>query len=154
MRNPLHKKYVPDVATFHANCESNYVRLMKILPDTEAGGEFRVEVGRDAHGRSMEIIFSILEVTRYTVTLRVTQTTGLAGVCPPPVMTLRAYNDARMVEVVAYQGAQNFQPSYDYPNGQMRHRDEKLELNRFLADWLGMCLQCGIITDQPLTFTS
>lgn len=153
MHNPLHKKYVPDVAAFHANCESNYVRLMKILPDTREGLEFSVEVGRDPQGRSIEIAFSIVEVARYTLTLRVTQIPAFSEVCPPPVMMLRAYNDARMVEVIGYQGVQNIQPSYGYPNTRMHHRDEKLELNRFLAEWLGMCLQCGIMTEKPVTFT-
>ncbi|MGL6349457.1 MAG: DUF1249 domain-containing protein, partial [Aeromonas sp.] len=35
------------------------------------------------------------------------------------------------------------QPSYDYPNKKMHQRDEKEQVNLFLAEWLKFCLRHG-----------
>jgi uncharacterized protein YqiB (DUF1249 family) len=55
----------------------------------------------------------------------------------------RAYHDAGMVEVSAFQSHRQVAPRYRYPNKRMYQQDEKSQQNRFLADWLENCLQKG-----------
>lgn len=145
------RKYVPDVSSLHAECETNYARLMKIVPDMDAGAELRLRVGCVGDGDSIVILFSVVESTRYTSLLVVSQVNGVTPLCEPPSVQVRVYHDARMAEVVDYQGARSFRPSYAYPNREMRQRNEKMEINRFLSDWLQLCLECGSMVEYPLS---
>ncbi|MDD0441623.1 DUF1249 domain-containing protein, partial [Shigella sonnei] len=36
-----------------------------------------------------------------------------------------------------------FKARYDYPNKKLHQRDEKHQINQFLADWLRYCLAHG-----------
>jgi uncharacterized protein YqiB (DUF1249 family) len=56
---------------------------------------------------------------------------------------VRAYHDARMLEVGMFQSHRKVAARYQYPNRQMFAQNEKYQQNRFLADWLGHCLQNG-----------
>ena len=138
----LKKRYVPDLQELGALCEANYVRFLKLLPDEQAGIEriFIVEQGQDRQAR---VRLLVEERHRYTTMLRVVQ----EGISPswiqPPIMQVRLYHDANMAEVLSYQNEHRFDGRYQYPNPQMRLPDEKLQLNRFLADWLEHCLHHG-----------
>ncbi|MGU5550213.1 DUF1249 domain-containing protein, partial [Aeromonas hydrophila] len=44
---------------------------------------------------------------------------------------------------VSWQHHPRLQPRYDYPNKNMHQRDEKEQVNLFLADWLKFCLRHG-----------
>ena len=61
------------------------------------------------------------------------------------------YHDARSAEVVSYQAQNRFHGSYEYPNSRMRQRDEKVQLNRFLSEFLTLCLEHGA-SSQPVSF--
>ena len=84
----------------------------------------------------------MLERGPYTTLLRLTQEPA-----PPwsskPSLTIRLYHDARCAEVVEYQGKRHFRAVYDYPNEDMRHPDEKAQINRFLSEYLAVCLAHG-----------
>ncbi len=58
-------------------------------------------------------------------------------------MDVRAYHDAHMLEVGAFQSHRRIAARYDYPNDRMHQQDEKSQQNRFLAEWLEHCLQNG-----------
>ena len=60
-----------------------------------------------------------------------------------PVMMVRLYHDARMVEILSSQDVRQIKPRYDYPNEAMFHQDEKRQLSLFLKEWLHLCLQQG-----------
>jgi uncharacterized protein YqiB (DUF1249 family) len=83
---------------------------------------------------------TILDTAPYTTTLRMEQIDALQ-LYLKPVMDIRIYHDARMAEVLSSQHAGAIAPSYDYPNPDMRHRDEKERVNGFLSEWLGFCLK-------------
>ncbi len=90
------------------------------------------------------ILVEVVERGRYTRGLVLHQRLGLErqGVRDPN-MRVRVYCDARLAEVVAYQDHRHFRPSYPYPNPWMLQRYEKLQVNRFLGEWLGHCLGRG-----------
>jgi len=65
-----------------------------------------------------------------------------------PRLRVRLYHDARSAEVVEFQGARHFRPSYVYPNHQMHLPDEKAQVNRFLSEFLSVCLAHGIAISE------
>ena len=60
-----------------------------------------------------------------------------------PSMTVRLYHDAMVAEVCSSQQIFRFKARYDYPNKKLHQRDEKHQINQFLADWLRYCLAHG-----------
>ena len=66
---------------------------------------------------------------------------------------VRIYHDATLAEVIAWQGQRRFKPIHEYPNPKMYQRDEKAQLNAFLGDLLGFCLEKGRIMENVLTIT-
>jgi uncharacterized protein YqiB (DUF1249 family) len=65
-------------------------------------------------------------------------------------MRIRMYHDAKSAEVVEYQHQNRFLGSYEIPNRRMRQRDEKVQLNQFLGEYLRYCLAVGGAMDVPL----
>jgi len=131
--------------------ESNYLRFLKLLPDAEPGTERTFAITSSPEHRA-RVRVRVEEVHPYTTMLTVTQ----EGLSPewvqPPSMQVRLYHDARMAEVLSYQNQHRFEGRYQYPNPQMRLPDEKVQLNRFLADWLDHCLRHGHV-ETPFSFT-
>ncbi|MBT8146491.1 MAG: DUF1249 domain-containing protein, partial [Gammaproteobacteria bacterium] len=71
-----------------------------------------------------------------------------------PTMQVRVYHDACTAEVMSYQNHRNFQPHYSQPNPLMYQRDEKIQVNRFLGEWLTHCLRAGRSLKVPdITFS-
>ena len=61
-----------------------------------------------------------------------------------PQMTVRVYHDAQSAEIVSYQQQNRFHSVYEYPNKRMRQKDEKVQLNQFLGEFLNYSLAQGI----------
>jgi len=130
-----------------AECDANYLRLMKLFPalrerDVSA---FAVVAGPAATPVRIEV----LERARYTTLLRLVQVPDVSWDRRLD-LTVRLYHDARSAEVVEYQGKRHFRASYEYPNAQMRQPDEKAQLNRFLGEYLAHCLEHGVATSAPV----
>lgn len=121
----------------HAVCEANYARLLRLFPNYETANtrEFRVGPSR--------ILVEVVERCRYTTIFRLHQQQAEARWLGSLKVEVRAYHDARMLEVGSFQSHRRVQPRYRYPNAKMFQQDEKAQQNRFLADWLEHCLACG-----------
>jgi hypothetical protein len=65
-----------------------------------------------------------------------------------PRMLVRLYHDARSAEVVECHGARHFRPVYEYPNQHMHLPDEKVQVNRFLTEFLSVCLSHGVAVTE------
>ena len=133
----VHKKYVPNLKGFHALCDGNYLRMLKLLPDCDTEN-LCYEFGAANHLRYK---IQIVEASRYTTTLDVAQLDGTLPQWLKPCMKVRLYHDARMAEVLSCQNISAIAPSYDYPNQKMHQRNEKELVNHFLAEWLVFCLE-------------
>lgn len=136
----------PTVGALMLLCEENYARLSRLAPNlADRSGSLisRVEGGVD--------LFLEVEVqARYTTELRLTyrfddQTLhargGLAAARPhpDPDARIRAYHDARQVEVLDLR--QTVLPRYvhyGYPA-----LDAKWRVNLFLSKWLAYCVAQG-----------
>ena len=67
---------------------------------------------------------------------------------------VRLYHDAKMAEVVSFQGCAAFLPEYFYPNKNMLQPDEKKQRNIFLGEWLSYCLAFGRVAGSVYAFES
>lgn len=116
--------------------ESNFVKLTALLPGLphEWGRYVAVAAGM------APIDVEILERNPYTTTVHIRQSlTGQPWVSDLG-MKVRIYHDARVAEVICYQGVQALQPFYPYPNPKMLQPYEKRRVNQFLGEWLNYCL--------------
>ena len=162
-----------------AECDANYIRLLKLVPELQAyrDGSFadlersgsaadqaapeepeKVLEGlcnefciADIDGTSDKVTVEIriLEAFRYTSTLEIVQRPVLKQWMTNPSMLVRVYHDANTAEVVSYQGHRNLKPRYPQPNPRMYQPDEKMQVNRFLGEWLSHCLEVGRSIKAP-----
>ena len=89
---------------------------------------------------------SVVERGPYTTTVQLTQVPKQDWGSSPN-MKIQMYHDTKSAEVVAYQHESRFHGAYEYPNKRMRARDEKEQLNRFLGEYLALCLAIGMSAD-------
>ncbi len=134
-------RYKIDFARHMTECDANYVRMMKLLPNLheEDAWQFGVDVG-SSH---WQVDIVVQERAKYTTTVQVSQADNLGSWSEPLRLQVRLYHDARMAEVLRWQHHYQVQPRYEYPNQQMYQSDEKAQFNRFLGEWLNHCLTNG-----------
>lgn len=144
-------KYRVNLPLQMAECEINYLRLLKLLPffngDTH---DFVIHTGN----RQWQYKIAIVERSRHTTTMQLTQSVEAAPEydwLQLPRLTVRMYHDAKLAEVLAWEGHKRLRPRYDYPNQAMYQCDEKLQINQFLGEWLQACIQHGV--DASATFS-
>lgn len=136
MSKELSRKYVPKLANMHQVCEANYGRLLKLLPDCDTEDlQYQFEVNTN-----LRYTIKIIECSRYTSTLEMSQKNQLGYEFLRPVVLVRLYHDAKMAEVISAQNIGSLKPSYQYPNIMMYQKNEKEMVNLFLAEWLQFCL--------------
>lgn len=136
MTKEMGRKYVPKVANMHKVCEVNYGRLLRLLPDCDTQDlqyQFEVNV-------SLIYTIKIIDCSRYTSTLEMSQKSQMGFEFLRPVVQVRLYHDAKMAEVISAQNIGSLKPSYQYPNIKMYQKNEKEMVNLFLAEWLQFCL--------------
>lgn len=179
------KHYSVDLIKQIAECDANYIRLLKLIPslavyrgrtaadaaldpsisvspaqpvqttvlkdnsvaDLEAklqGKKFTYIISDIvATGEKVRVEIEVLETFKYTTTLRISQKPELENWMTNPSMQVRIYHDACTAEVMSYQGHRNLEARYQQPNPGMYHADEKMQVNRFLGEWLSCCLKVG-----------
>lgn len=138
-------RYKVDLSAHMAECDANYARLHQLMPELFDRDERSVNLTLP-RGAARTLRFRVLERCPYTTTLRVDFSAPESAwhpLLPAPTLEVRLYHDARTAEVTAYQGADRFRGRYEYPNPGMRHPDEKAQLNRFLGEYLSLCLEHG-----------
>lgn len=135
------KRYSIDLPAHMAECDANYLRLMKLFPGlrVEDVSVFGVMIG----GHPLRVELKVVERSPYTTLVEVQQLPR-APWNTWPRMLVRLYHDARSAEVVECHGARHFRAVYDYPNRHMHQPDEKAQVNRFLTEFLSMCLRHGV----------
>ncbi|QEM80932.1 DUF1249 domain-containing protein [Halomonas binhaiensis] len=134
--------YVTDLKALQSECTANYVRLKRLLGDLDAGETREVELlSGDRHLGALCLYLE--ELAPYTSVIRVSQRGVLDGILDTPRMRVHLYHDVRMAEVTDFQRKRHFDGRYRYPNAHMHQPDEKLQLNRFLGEWLDHGLTHG-----------
>lgn len=142
----MKRKYIPDLTRQMALCEANYARLMKLLPDLDSCDERCYQLSWPDHQALLRL--QVDERFTYTTTLLVTpQHEHDSPWLQPPRLVVRLYHDAGMAEVICQRRRKQLSGVYSYPNRQMSHPDEKVQLNQFLGEWLSHCLSHGHIRE-------
>ncbi|TFH86605.1 DUF1249 domain-containing protein [Billgrantia azerbaijanica] len=140
--------YVTDLKGLQGECSANYLRLTRLLGELTAGETRELELAGQ-RGRFGTLCLAIQEEAPYTTIVRVTQNGILDALIEPPRMRVHLYHDVRMAEVTDFQRERHFDGRYRYPNLRMHQPDEKLQLNRFLGEWLSHGLAHGHAADLP-----
>lgn len=130
-----------------AECDANYLRLMKLFPalrETDSS-LFGIQLGDYPY----QVFLRVVERGPYTTLVELLQRPETAW-NRRPRLTVRLYHDARSAEVVECHGSRHFLPVYPYPNRRMHHPDEKAQVNRYLSEFLAICLVHGIAMPELL----
>ena len=113
--------------------ESNYLRLMQLVPELDRlDGCFRSRVAGDC-----DLYVEILERSRYTVTLSLTyhfETDD--GLLMDPDMTVRAYLDGRLAEVLSIGRRQRHPALRQLVREHREELDRRWRCNMVLNKWL------------------
>lgn len=125
-----------------AQAEANYVLLMRVLPAVREQDllEFRVTGPSGVHA---EVRVTVRERGPFTTLVDMVETHATDGWVAPMQATVRLSHDARVAEVTEFRRRRRLQARYPYPNPDMLHPDEKLQVNRLLGEWLQHCLRWG-----------
>ena len=116
---------------------------MRVFPAYEQANERVIALD---HAR---IVLTVTERCRYTTTFKIKQLIGAAPEWAKSFeLEVRAYHDARMLEVRSFQGNRQIQGRYQYPNKAMLQKDEKVQQNQFVAEWLEHILANGYSVSQ------
>ncbi len=151
------QRYQVDLSALMAICETNYWRLRKLLlpafPELKQGAEFHFAIPAAGSNGDRYFTLRVMERCAYTSTLDFSEICHDISALNPqwglsPQLTVRIYHDAKTAEVIAFQGQRHFLGRYEYPNPLMRQKDEKLQLNNLLADWLNHCLHYGYHSEK------
>lgn len=180
------KSYSVDLIKQMAECDANYIRLLKLVPQLSAyrdssfaeldlsnevfespindqlndlttepekmleglRKEFYI-ADLDDSGEKVTVAIRVLEAFKYTSTLEIVQRPKFKKWMTNPSMLVRVYHDANTAEVVSYQGHRHLKVRYTRPNPQMYQPDEKMQVNRFLGEWLTHCLEVGRSLTAP-----
>ena len=147
------RRYNIDLGAHIAECEANYARVMRLLPDLPDTDRrtFSVRFGES----EPKVRFEVAQRCPYTTVVQIVQDPHAAcGENVPGLaetrLAIRIYHDAKAAEVIEYQNERGFHAVYEYPNARMRHPDEKAQVNRFLGEFLGVCLEHGVSIEQPI----
>ena len=134
-----------------ARCESNYWRLLQVFPAMSKEESRHVGLAGRA---DRNIVLSVKERTPFTTLLVIEEQGGPetsdAGEhlwCRSPTLQVRMYHDALLAEVVNYDRMRTIKPKNPYPNKNMLQRDEKAQWNRFLEEWLTVCIEHGYVAE-------
>ena len=147
-------RYTVDLRHLQTLCALNYGRLRRLLPEPAEQAQGQAQGSEHDHCRYrfhwnqpgaeqalMEI--RMLERSAYTDTLLIHQTTTRLPWCPRLEMEVRLYHDAALAEVLRFQSSRRIPARNRYPNPAMHARDEKTQVNAFLAECLDHCLREG-----------
>jgi len=157
------RKYKVSLIEDIAERDANYIRLLRLLPrlrhwrdcsrrpgpgfDQAASAELLEHTatfllpGPDGNDISLRI--RVTEAFRYTTSLEIVQQPGDPDRIANPAMQVRVYHDVNSAEVISYQGHRGFKARHKQPDPRMYQVNEKALVNRFLGEWLTLCLQCG-----------
>ena len=122
--------------------ETNYVLLDHFLPDLT---EVKTLSTTDS-SNSMLLSVQLREHSPYfaLVELMLAPLTNI-DVVSTSQFIVRIYHDAKVAEVVEFQGKKKFLAWYpQYPNNDMYVKDEKRQINSLLSEMLKFCKASGI----------
>lgn len=131
-----------NLASLHRECERNYLRIMEFVADHDGLGSCF-----SANVRHQSIIFTVTEITKYTLTLSVVMESMAPKWVPAIDLKVRIYHDAKMAEVIEWCSDRTI-PWELVENKALQSRDEKWQWNVFFSELLAQGLNCRAMEAQ------
>lgn len=129
-------KYVPDLAEMQQVCSRNYALLLRVIPlEYEQGATWTFQVTPQ-----LAFVLTVNKLGPYTEEMTLNMRDSQLPQFVNTQLEFRLYHDAQMAEVVAFQNQKKIRQSYPYPNPNLHHKDEKMQGNQLLKDWLNMVM--------------
>jgi uncharacterized protein YqiB (DUF1249 family) len=131
--------------------ERNYAALVEMLCLSQVLENGRAEF--ELAGNRIEI--ALLERSRYTLLVAIQQTFSngeQSHFLGDLEFKVRLYLDAKLAEVISYQGQQPHEPRYPFPNNRMFQPDEKRQTNLVLYDWLSNCSRLNFLESVTINY--
>ena len=120
-------------------CEANYLRLKKILQNFIDNKYFFHTINPDSSSNTVS--FNVINRSRHTLVIEAKQNTHY-GVFNSFIIRIQVCIDAKLAEVISYQGEKAI-PNF-MKISKSQSKDEKLQQNRFLTEWLESILLTGL----------
>ena len=142
------RRYPVDLVTVMAVCDGNYLRMLKLLPELSLNSRRVIGLPVPDSAVIDLVEFQVVESFRYTSTIAIKLNTPGMAATPyyrPPIMLVRLYHDACTAEVVSYQEKTTSGFQMLLAESVEFTPDEKDQVNQFLAEWLQLCLQEGLV---------
>lgn len=138
----MHKRPAADLSRLQSDAAANYLLLQRLWHQPEQGVQL---IGLRQHGRDLGFLrLQELELTTWTQLLQLQFFAENEHPWLRPVsLEIRVYHDVKLAEVISFQQQQPREGQYNYPNEQMFHPDEKVQVNAFLKEWLKLALDRG-----------
>lgn len=132
-------KSLPKTSHQLAICEANFLRLKKILNNFSVNKYLFETINPDSS--SNPISFNIIHRTKHTLTIEAKQKIKLKKM-ESLIIRIQISLDAKLAEVISFQGERAV--PYFMKVLKTQSRDEKIQQNRFLTEWLENIFANGI----------
>lgn len=162
------QRYVPNLIGDMAECDVNYIRLLRLFPNMHEQDQLSFGVDNLHHSAAPQadvstdeapeatVTIEIAERCRYTTMLKVRVEAAAEWRDQPewlnfPYLEIRIYHDTKSAEVTSFQRQGDFkfrhmaqsQHQNSERNTQLYHSDEKSQINIFLGELLCHCFDHG-----------
>ena len=132
-------KSLPKTSHQLALCEANFLRLKKILNNFSVNEYSFETINPDSS--SNPISFCVIHRTRHTLIIEAKQKIKLKKI-ESLIIRIQISLDAKLAEVISFQGERAV--PYFMKIIKTQSRDEKIQQNRFLTEWLENIFANGI----------
>jgi len=132
-------KSLPKTSHQLAVCEANFLRLKKILQSFSKNKYSFETINPDSS--SNPINFCVLQRTQHTLIIEAKQKINLKKI-ENLVIRIQISLDAKLAEVISFQGERAV--PYFMKALETQSKDEKIQQNRFLTEWLEIIFAKGI----------
>ena len=132
-------KKLPKTSHQLSICEANFLRLKKIFNGFNEDRYLFETINPNSSSNS--ISFNVLQRSRHTIMVEAKQNVNY-GVYNSFILRIQICIDAKVAEVISYQGEKAIPFFVGITKSQSK--DEKLQQNRFLTEWLESIFITGI----------
>ena len=132
-------KSLPKTSHQLAVCEANFLRLKKILKNFSVNKYLFETINHDSS--SNPISFNVIHRTKHTLIIEAKQKIKLKKI-ESLIIRIQISLDAKLAEVISFQGERAV--PYFMKVLKTQSRDEKIQQNRFLTEWLENIFANGI----------
>ena len=122
--------------------EKNYIKFEKLFPLLKEDNNFKYFLPEGS--QLSEVSIKIEKMSLYTTFVEINQSSKKEKSGINTQMEIAIYHDIKMAEVRSLNGKKVFWMKYKYPNKNMFHKNEKIQINVFLSEWLDLSEKQGL----------